>query len=660
VTRGARRVPSLRGRLDRAAIATVVLALSAVLGIVLSGVAQHRRLASATALVIEEQRIADEIVQGVMRQLVIVSAPPAERTAAQQASFDETGRRVYEGLRRYLFRELTPDERLLIEEVKAEHAQMETSANLAPAFAANDPAFARRVSEQSVQHALRLVSSLDAFVRVREAELEELVRRQTDALWRFGIGSVVALLVLAGALLVIESRFVERHVRSPLAALEAAAARLAAGDLEARVPTTGDAEFTAVGERFNQMAASLAAARAELEARHAELSRALDQVQTAQAELVTAEKLGAIGRMTAGLAHELNNPLASVLGFAELLASRLDDLPEPQAAALRDEFVQPMVREARRSRLLVRSLLQFARQGESELGPVAVGDALRIVLELRGFAFAQAGLTLHVHDVPEVAVVAERQNLQGVFLNIVNNALDVLAPRGRGRLAISGRTEGETVVLHFDDDGPGLADPSRIFEAFYTTKGVGEGTGLGLALTQRFMESFGGSVTAENRPEGGARFSLRFRRTREQPPPGRPLDTPQRAGALPLRASGSRETVLVVEDEPHLQRLHEKLLVRLNVEVLVCGTVAAAREAVASQRVHVIISDVKMPGESGLTFYEWIQREYPALADRFLFVTGDVGAPELVGIAAARPDAFLHKPFEGREYLARVGRLLGD
>jgi C4-dicarboxylate-specific signal transduction histidine kinase len=651
-------VPSLRRRLDRTVMASVGLALAAVLGVVLIGLGQQRRVATATANVLEEQRIADGIVQGVMRQLVVVAATSGRRTADQQATFDETGRRVYEGLREYLFRSLTPDERQLIEAVKAEHALMETAANLAPSLARRDSAYARAMTEEAAQHALRLVSSLDAFVRLREAELDDLVAQQTGALWRFGAGTVIALLVVAGTILAVLARVVRQHVRDPLAVLEDAAQRLAAGDLSARVPSGTDQEFQAVGERFNHMATSLAAARNELETRNTELTAALDQVHAAQDELLSAERLGAIGRMTAGLAHELNNPLASVLGYAELLASRLDELPASQADPLREEFVEPIVREARRSRLLVRSLLQFARRGEDELGPVALRDALRVVHELRGFAFAQAGLVLEVREVPDVAVVAERQNLQGVFLNIINNALDVLAPRGTGRLIVSGRVDGDLVELQFIDDGPGVADPSRVFEAFYTTKGVGEGTGLGLALAQRFMESFGGSISASNRPGGGACFTLRLRRSPDAPPPSRPLDTPQRATTMPLRASTRRETVLVLEDEPHLQRLQEKLLARLAVDVVQCSTVSAARSIVASQSIDVIVSDVNLPGESGLNFYEWIRREYPELTERFLFVTGDVGAPELLELAAERPEAFLHKPFESREYLLRVGRLL--
>lgn len=656
---------SLRARIARRAAVAAVLALVFVVGILLVSARQQRQLATATAEALLEQQIADDIVRGVMRQLVVVSVPPAQRAPAMQLEYESASAEVYERLRRYLFRELTPIERLMIEQVKQEHLEMEVAAGNALALSMQDAEEARRTTSEAVGHAFALVAALEDFVRLREVELAELLQDQARALQRLALGGVVGVLLLVAVQMLLEARFVKYHVAMPLGSLRDASVRIGAGDLSARVASGYDAEFEEVAQSFNRMSATLAEARVELVGRNTELSDALAQVRAAQHELVEAETLGAIGRMTAGLAHELNNPLASVLGYSELLASRLTELPGADGAALRTEFVDPIVREARRSRLLVRSLLQFARRAESELGPVSLRDALRVVMELRGFAFEQAGLGFTAVDVPDVAIVAERQHVQGVFLNLVNNALDALLEQGRGALQVHGRIDGDTVEVCFDDDGPGIADPSRVFEAFYTTKGVGEGTGLGLALAERFMQSFGGSISATNRASGGARFTLRFIRSHERPDAARPLYTPEHGTPLPLRGPTAgqparvRDAVLVVEDEAHLQRLHEKLLARLDVDVVVCGTVAEAQRLLVKRAFSVVISDVKMPGESGVVLYEWICREQPALASRFLFVTGDVGAPDLRRLVEQMPDAFLHKPFEGREYLARVGRLLG-
>ncbi len=621
---------------------------------------EQSQLREKTASVLAEQRIGDGIIRGVMRQLAIATDPASQQNPDQVAAFEEAGRGVYDGLRQYLFRQLTPAERLQIELVKEEHQQLEVSAGRmmsSPRGLSSTPPGA---SNDVQRHAFQLLDALTGFLQLRELELNDLLDAQGRAFRTIAWGGSLVILVFVLGQAWFAARFIRRRITAPLDSLADAMARVGAGDLEVRVPAADDLEFRALSESFNETSARLAATRSDLEAQNAALSDALVQIRSAQAELVESEKLGAIGRMTAGLAHELNNPLASVLGFSELLASRLRDRDSDEAELLTQEFVEPILREARRARLLVRSLLQFARSAESEIGPVSLREALTVVYELRRFAFAQAGITLDLGDNPDQVVIAERQHLQGMLLNVLNNALDALAPRGHGTVRVRARTEGDCVVVTVEDDGPGLSDPSRVFEAFYTTKDVGTGTGLGLALAERFMASFGGSISAENRVDGGALFVLKFKRPEGDAPAPRSHDSPAHASVLQLRHATRRQRVLVVEDEPHLQRLQQKLLARLDVEVEVCGSVAEARRTMTANRYDVIISDVKMPGESGLVLYDWVRREKPALLPHFLFVTGDVSAQELAEIARESPDAFLPKPFDAQEYLTRVGRLLGD
>ena len=176
------------------------------------------------------------------------------------------------------------------------------------------------------------------------------------------------------------------------------------------------------------------------------------------------------------------------------------------------------------------------------------------------------------------------------------------------------------------------------------------------------MESFGGNIAAENLPLGGARFVLNF--TRASPDAaadereGTSYETPAHASPLPLRQASRRQLVLVVEDEAPLQRLHRTLLARLDVDVCLADAVAPAKEMLAAHSFDVIISDVRMPGESGIDFYRWISETRPELTSRFLFVTGDAEAPDLIEVMLGRPDALLRKPFDAREYLSRVGQLL--
>ena len=630
----------------------------ALAGVLYLGGRQQAVMAASTAAVIDEQRIADNILRGVMRQLAVVSLSTAQRDSSLQRQFSEAGADVYDGLRQYLFLSLSIPERLLIERVKEEHQRLEVSAERAMRLLRSNDASTVQVREEAVGHAFSLLDALDAFLRIRENDVAGVLQEQARVLRVLSLGAALLVSAFAVGGTLLTASFLQRRVVVPLDTLRLATEQIGRGNLDVRVPVAYDDEFRRFADGFDEMAASLAQARADLERRNASLSEALEQVRTAQKELVEFEKLGAIGRMTAGLAHELNNPLATVLGFTELLAVVLTDHPDTPAAELQSAYVEPILQEARRSRLLVRSLLQFARRSDAAVGPVRLLEALHVATELRKFAFAQAGVRLDTSEVPDVVVTAERQRLQAVFLNLMNNALDAMAPRGRGALTIRAIVTADAVQLLVDDDGPGLVEPTRVFEAFYTTKGVGEGTGLGLALVARFMESFGGTIAAENRAAGGARFVLNFTHVDADAnerlvPEGSPDDTP-----LPRREAERRQSVLVVEDELPLQRLHRTLLARLDVDVHLADSVPPAKTLLACTAFDAIISDVRMPGESGIDFYRWISETRPELASRFLFVTGDAEAPELIEALVGRPDALLRKPFDAREYLVRVAQLL--
>lgn len=259
---------------------------------------------------------------------------------------------------------------------------------------------------------------------------------------------------------------------------------------------------------------------------------------------------------------------------------------------------------------------------------------------------------------PDVCVRADLHMLQSVVLNIVNNALQAMSEKRKdgAKLTIRGDVQDGRAWLVFDDDGPGLPDPDQIFEPFFTTKPPGEGTGLGLAVAHRFMEAFGGRITGRNRVDGGARFTLEFEAVEAVAAATRVPDSIRTPGPEP--PAGLR--VLVVEDEEPLRRLQERILSRIEAEVFTAADGAEARELLQTRDVDLIVSDVRMPGESGLDLYRWVRRERPRLSRRFLFVTGDIGAPELAALAHDRPGYLLHKPFEVEEYLARVRRIMQD
>lgn len=655
---GRRRPPSLR---ERVVVRTALAGVGALLVVVLvAGLASRMRaeLAASSAAVREEQRIANVIVGGVMRQLVTVMMAMEGENRGFRMPFEAAGAEVQNALQTYLFRPLSPDQRVQIELVKEEHRRMEVGAlHATQVLQLDGPEAAVAARQEVVGHAQALLEELDRFLRSRERDLERLETSQAVAFRRMWVGGAAVLLLLGGVMALSTARFLRLRVSQPLGALVGAAERLGGGALDTRVPPAQDLEFQQLADAFNAMAAQLASARADLEERNEELESALDQVRRAQDELVQSEKLGAVGRMTAGLAHELNNPLAAVLGFSELLAAEVEKgVPVPTEVAR--GYIQPIVRDATRARLLIRSLLQYTRRAGGEVGPVVLREALQVAVDLRQQAFAQAGLALVVEPVPAVEVMAEPQKLQSVFLNIINNAWDALRPAGRGTLHVRAALVGSMVEVTFQDDGPGFAHPDRIFEPFFTTKEVGEGTGLGLSLAERFVESFGGAIRALNPPSGGARLVVTLPLAAEGTPSGW---QPSGQFEVPLAVSVARgRQILVVEDEPQLQRLSVQLLERIGARVLLAATAAEGRALLAEHQVDLIVSDVKMPAESGASFYQWVRDRYPHLADRFLFVTGDVGARELGDLAELEPHRLLLKPFSVAEYLGRVVTVLGD
>ncbi len=651
---------SLQRRVESVGAITALLLLVGITGLLaLSGLARSR-LTEGTGAFLQEQRIADRITRGVTRQLALASGFPVTSGFATRQGFLDAGEEVHGQIRQYLFRDLSSAERLQLEEMREAHQHFEVVAvQAAELFARGAEADAGAALQEMRGLASEFLDALDRFLATREADLVGLQQGQ-DRVFRLLLagGGALALGVLLGSTFLAWE--LHRRVTHPLGELSRATERVAEGEMDARVRTVDEDEFRAVAESFNRMAESL-------QRREDELRQAMAEVRSTQADLIQAEKLGAIGRMSAGFAHELNNPLTSVLGYTQLLEDRIDTEPAPTPSEIR-ELLEPLAVEASRARGLVRNFLQVSRRPDTNLGAVPLRSAMEVVASLRQYAFRQAGLDLEVGEVPDVHVWAEPQMLQGIFLNLVNNAFDALRPAGAGTLTIRGEvvpTDGgsQELELVFEDDGPGLSHPDRVFEPFFTTKPVGEGTGLGLALVHQFVTAFGGRVRAENRPNGGARFVLRLAVVDPSADMAQPaVDVPALASSAAPgdrpEGNGAGPTILVVEDEAHLRTLQARILRRRGAEVLLAADVREARALLDAHEVDAIVSDVKMPGETGVDLYRWLGETRPRLTRRFLFVTGDATAAGLEEVVAESPDLLLKKPFRIDEYLARVEGIL--
>src|SRR5271168_3748245 len=229
-----------------------------------------------------------------------------------------------------------------------------------------------------------------------------------------------------------------------------------------------------------------------------ETCRAYEDLRKTQEQLLQSEKMSAVGQLIAGVAHELNNPLTAILGYAQLLES--EGLSERA-----QDYVGKMFKQAQRTHRVVQNLLSFARQRKPERSEVDVRKVLEETLTLRDYDLKVNNITVEKNLGADAAlVVADPHQIEQVFLNIINNAVDAVLETGRsGKLRIKVYCEKNDVCAQFADDGPGIKDPKRIFDPFYTTKSVGKGTGLGLSICYGIVKEHGGDITAHNASEGG-------------------------------------------------------------------------------------------------------------------------------------------------------------
>jgi signal transduction histidine kinase len=350
-------------------------------------------------------------------------------------------------------------------------------------------------------------------------------------------------------------------------------------------------------------------------------------------QLLQSEKLAAIGQMVSSVAHELNNPLATILGWAE----RLQETPLNDAGKRGVDVIQA---ESERAARIVRNLLTFSRR-PSTRAMVDLNKVVRDTLALKAYEEPTgdiATVTALAAGLPKV--FADVHQMQQVLLNLTSNAEQaMLTSHGRGTLVI--RTwhdpTSDTVALEVSDDGPGLSAEikSRIFEPFFTTKEKGKGTGLGLTVVYAIVQEHSGRIRVDSEPGRGTTFVVEL-----------PADV---TTAAPHGPSASREEakgrrVLVVEEERALAEATGEGLTHAGFTVDIAGDGEEALARVRQAQYDVLICDLKMPRVSGTMLYRAIAVAAPTLARRVIFVTGDATAPDAERFLADSGCTWLVKP----------------
>ena len=233
------------------------------------------------------------------------------------------------------------------------------------------------------------------------------------------------------------------------------------------------------------------------------LQDSVENLKRLQMQFVQAEKLASLGQLAAGAAHEINNPLTAILGYADLIQA------DPSATERSRGLGEKIRDQARRTKVLVTNLLSFARQVPVEKQLLDLRSVVTSAIELRQLDLRDKKIRIEVEN-PGVlpAVRGDPNQLLQVFFNLINNSVDAMETVGGGSLVVRMRTERGSIILDFSDSGPGLREPDRVFDPFYTTKPVGKGTGLGLSICYGIVQEHGGQIFGFNRAEGGCTFRV--------------------------------------------------------------------------------------------------------------------------------------------------------
>jgi PAS domain S-box-containing protein len=366
-----------------------------------------------------------------------------------------------------------------------------------------------------------------------------------------------------------------------------------------------------------------------------EKKRSAEELARQREALHQREKLAALGSLLAGVAHELNNPLSVVVGRAVMLEEQGDSAARVMAGKIRTA--------AERCARIVRTFLGMARQQAPERGPVAINEVVDAALDMTSYAIRTSSIDVALDQASDIPpILADADQLHQVLLNLIINAQQALQDQGpprRIRLKTHYDAATRRVSIAVADNGPGIPAHlrARVFEPYFTTKATGIGTGVGLAVSLGIVEAHGGEMKVDCPPDGGAVFSVSL-------PVG--VAEPSVVGALSLAQSraGSHK-ILVVDDEPEIREMLAQILAAEQHRVVTASSGQEALERIAAEHYDVILTDVRMPDLDGRALYQEIERRWPRLAGRVVFVTGDTLSVGLSEFVSGSGRQVIEKPF---------------
>ena len=382
--------------------------------------------------------------------------------------------------------------------------------------------------------------------------------------------------------------------------------------------------------------------------------RDITERKKAEQQALVNAKLASVGELVAGVAHEINNPLTGVIGYAQLLMERGDVVPDIK------EDLQKIYEESQRTVRIVQNLLRFARQYKPEKDLVDINELLGRTLELEAYKLRTSNVELSTNlaaDVP--LILADYNQLQQVILNIITNAQQAMAETERkGKIALTTGVINDYVRVSIADNGPGISPENitKIFDPFFTTKPGGGGSGLGLSVCHGIITEHGGNIYVGSTLGKGTTFTIEL-----------PITTGEQAVIKEKKAAEKRSrrhrrkmtgNILVVEDEPAIRAVLTRNLSASGYQVQAVSDGKTALDMLANNVYKLLLVDLKMPGMNGRELYEVMKKKHPNSAKRVVFITGDIMTADTHDFLASTGRPYLIKPFDVKDITDVIEKVL--
>jgi len=379
-----------------------------------------------------------------------------------------------------------------------------------------------------------------------------------------------------------------------------------------------------------------------------ETRQAYDNLRRTQEQLLHSEKMAAVGQLISGVAHELNNPLTAILGYSQLLTASGEIGPQGI------EYTDKLYKQAQRTHRIVQNLLSFARQHKPERAAVQLNQILEDTLALRDYDLRMKNIRVHLELAPDLPVTAaDPHQLQQVFLNMVNNAVDaVLESASEGDLWVRTGVRGDRLTVEFTDSGPGVREPSRVFDPFYTTKPVGKGTGLGLSICYGIVTEHGGTIRVHNVQPHGAKFTIEL--------PFQATAALRDAKTGGSAAAGREWRILLVDEDKSVLEAVGAILRERNHTVQTASTLSEAKSVLEEREFDAVVADLQVMGNAGQAgLRAWLAANRPVLLQRLVLLRAST-PPSPASEEWQAGLQILQKPFAAGELLAAVEAALSD